>query len=318
MARSAGFQDACLGADVRAACRRCGRGAGAVAAPFGATDVLPHRGAARGEGGGAVGVGRDGIGAPLFFSRGTPRAGYTLVVLGLEREQRIEVSERVCSNPVWLADGMSLAFVTDAPEATGPQALKTLERTALVADGPGAVKAVERVPLLVGLFTGGDDGVRLAALPGDRLLLAAVEMALPLRPADTSPPRARLYTLDAASTSKAPPVAVNTAADALPQNLGGFAVSPDGTRVAVVERGSDAVAVVELATGRVDPVAAATKNAKCGTLPAWRNDRELLIQTRRKTGDTRDTWAIWQRGELLRWLDATCRDVEKETLPDVE
>ncbi len=253
-----------------------------------------------------------------FFSRGTPRAGYTLVVLGLEREQRIEVSERVCSNPVWLADGMSLAFVTVAPEATGPQALKTLETTALVADGPGAVKAGDRVPLLVGLFTGGDDGVRLAALPADRLLLAAVEMALPLRPVDTSPPRARLYTIDATATSKAPPVAVTTAADALPQNLGGFAVSPDGTRVAVVERDSDAVAVVDLATGRVEPVAAATKNAKCGTLPAWRNDRELLIQTRRKTGDTRDTWAIWQRGEPLRWLDATWRDVEKETLPDVE
>jgi hypothetical protein len=150
------------------------------------------------------------------------------------------------------------------------------------------------------------------------MLVAAVEMSLPLRPADKSPARARLFIIDAALTSKAPPVAVNTAADALPQALGAFAVSPDGTRAAVVEHDSDAVAVVDLATGRVEPVAIATGNVKCGTLPAWQNDRELLIQTRRKTGDTRNTWAIWQRGEPLRWLDATWRDAEKETLPLID
>ena len=247
-----------------------------------------------------------------------PPSGHALVVLDLDGDQRVAVAEDVCSNPVWLAEGMALAFVTVAPEAAGPQGIRTLERTTLVAAGPDAVTAGDREPLLVGLFPHDANGVRLAALPGDRLLVAAVEMSLPLRPADKSTARPRLFILDAALTSKAPPVAVNTAADALPEALGAFAVSPDGTRAAVVEHGSDAVAVVDLATGRVEPVAVATGNAKCGTLPAWRNDRELLIQTRRQTGDTRDTWAIWQRGKPLRWLDATWRDAEREILPDVE
>jgi len=143
-------------------------------------------------------------------------------------------------------------------------------------------------------------------------------LTLPFRSDTESPPRARLYIVDAAVNSKAPPVPVNTAANALPENLGSFAVSPDGTRAAVVEHASNAVAVVDLATGRVDPVVAATGNAKCGTLPAWRNDRELLIQTRRPNGGTRDTWAIWQRGKPLRWLDDTWSDREKEYLPRIQ
>lgn len=109
----------------------------------------------------------------------------------------------------------------------------------------------------------------------------------------------------------------NTAADALPAGLGSVAVSPDVTQAAVVEHARDAVAVVDLATGRVEPVAAATGDAKCGTLPAWRNDRKLLIQTRRLNGAAQDTWAIWQRGKPLRWLDDTWTDVEEETLPHI-
>jgi hypothetical protein len=85
----------------------------------------------------------------------------------------------------------------------------------------------------------------------------------------------------------------------------------------VVEHASDSVAVVDLATGRVEPVAAATGDPKCGTLPAWRNDRELLIQTRRPNGAAQDTWAIWQRGKPLRWLDDAWTEVEEETLPRI-
>ena len=59
----------------------------------------------------------------------------------------------------------------------------------------------------------------------------------------------------------------------------------------------------------------AAVNSAAEALPAWRNDRELLIQTRRPPGDGRDTWAIWQRGIPLRWLDETWTDTERETLP---
>jgi hypothetical protein len=242
----------------------------------------------------------------------------SLMVLDLEGEQRIQVANHVCSDPVWLADGVTLAYVTSESGDQGPAALKTLERKTLVADGPDTMKAGDGTAVMVGLFPTGAYGTRLAVLPRDRLLLAAAEMTLPLRPDAESPPRVRLFIIDAAADSKAPPVPVHTAADALPQDLAAFAVSPDGTRAAVVEARSDAVAVVDLATGRVDPVAAATgENTRCGTLPAWRNGRELLIQTCRKTGDTHDTWAIWRQGEPLRWLDETWTDAEKKTLPHV-
>jgi hypothetical protein len=251
----------------------------------------------------------------LAIGRSNPES---LIVLSLDGEQRIQMADNVCSDPVWLADGVSLAYVIAPSGDAGPAALKTLERKMLVADGPDTMKAGDGTAVMVGLFPTGAYGTRLAVLPRDRLLLAAAELTLPRRPDAESPPRVRLFIIDAAVDSKAPPVAVNTAADALPQDLAAFAVSPDGTRAAAVEAGSDAVAVVDLATGRVDPIAAATgPNTRCGTLPAWRNGRELLIQTCRKTGDTHDTWAIWRQGEPLRWLDETWTDAEKKTLPDV-
>jgi len=240
----------------------------------------------------------------------------SLIVLGLEGEQRILMADNVCSDPVWLADGVSLAYVTAPSGDAGPAAFKTLQRKTLVADGPDTMKAGDGTAVMAGLFPTGAYGTRLAALPGDRLLIPAVEMTLPLRPDAESPPRARLFIIDAAVDSKAPPVAVNTAADALPQDVAAFAVSPDGTRAAVVEAGSDAVAVVDLATGRVDPITAATgPKTGCGTLPAWRNDRELLIQTCRPNGEPRQTWAIWQEAAPLRWLDETWTDADKERLP---
>jgi|694.fasta_scaffold68626_5 hypothetical protein len=250
---------------------------------------------------------------------GADRTLGSLMVLDLEGEQRIQVADNVCSNPVWLADGVSLAYVTAGSGDAGPAAVKTLERKTLVVDGPDTIKAGDGTAVMAGLFSTGVDGTRLAVLPGDRLLVPAVEMTLPLRPDDKSPPRARLFIIDAAVDSKALPLAVNAAADALPQALTTFAVSPDGTRAAVVEHGSDAVALVDLATGRVDAIAAATGvHTRCGTLPAWRNDRELLIQTRRPAWGARDTWAIWQQGKALRWLDDTWSDTEKATLPQTQ
>jgi hypothetical protein len=247
--------------------------------------------------------------AQVFDDRASPAS---LVALELNGEQRVEIADTICSNPVWLADGVSLAYVTAGSGDAGPTAIKTLARKTLVADGPDGMKAGDSTPLMVGVFP----STRLALLPGDRLLVPAVAMTLPMRPDADSPPRPRLFVVNAAPNSKTPPAAVNTAPDALPQDLGAFAVSPDGTRAAVVERRTDGVAVVDLATGRVEPVAASSGH-KCGTLPAWRDDRELLIQTRRPPGNGQDTWAVWQRGKPLRWLDDTWTDKEKETLPKV-
>jgi hypothetical protein len=53
-----------------------------------------------------------------------------------------------------------------------------------------------------------------------------------------------------------------------------FVVSPDGKKVALVDGGRDAVAVLELATGKFG-IVALDRGRKCRTLPAWRSIDEL-------------------------------------------
>lgn len=78
-------------------------------------------------------------------------------------------------------------------------------------------------------------------------------------------------------------------------NLGYFTASPDGKHVAVVESDTDAVAVVEVETGEVEIVSKSHQNAKCRTLPAWRNANELsFARLDQKTGKV--DWVLWKTG----------------------
>jgi hypothetical protein len=84
--------------------------------------------------------------------------------------------------------------------------------------------------------------------------------------------------------------AVPTAPGDLPTELGFFTVSPDGKRVAIVESGTDAVAVLTLATGHTQIISPAQGNRSCRTKPAWRSASEV-------------TFAAWsEQDKVTRWM----------------
>ena len=116
---------------------------------------------------------------------------------------------------------------------------------------------------------------RLAVLPDGRILFASVPLALPLA-TPAVPGIARLFLIDPAQGKDARPVAVPADPQSLPGTLQFLAVPPDGKRVALVDGRKDAVAVLELATGKVD-VVFPDLGWKCRTLPAWRSNDQLAL-----------------------------------------
>jgi hypothetical protein len=114
---------------------------------------------------------------------------------------------------------------------------------------------------------------RLAVLPDGRLLFASVPITLPARTASIHP-GAQFCLLDPAQPDTKP-LAVEIEEGSLPDDLSVFALSPDGQLVAVVEGGTDAVAVLEWATGKVKVISPAHDGWKSRMIPAWRNSREL-------------------------------------------
>ncbi|MCZ7641160.1 MAG: hypothetical protein M5U12_36995 [Verrucomicrobia bacterium] len=73
-----------------------------------------------------------------------------------------------------------------------------------------------------------------------------------------------------------------------------FAPSPDGQRVAVVEAGTDAVAVLELATGKVSLLSPAHEGWKSRLIPAWRNPHELSFAALPSATATRPELMLWR------------------------
>lgn len=129
---------------------------------------------------------------------------------------------------------------------------------------------------------------RLEVLPDHSVLFACQTGSLPAVQLETLPGSALFrYLLESRELVQVP-----AAEGTLPMNLGYFTASPDGKWVAVVESDTDAVAVVEIASGKVDLISKPHANSKCRTLPAWRNARELsFARLNEKSG--RVEWLLW-------------------------
>lgn len=79
-------------------------------------------------------------------------------------------------------------------------------------------------------------------------------------------------------------------------DLGYFAPSPDGRRLAVVESGTDAVAVIDLESGKSKLVSPPHPGWKSRLMPSWRNADEFSFATGDEaTGRVR--WMSWKNGE---------------------
>ncbi len=242
------------------------------------------------------------------FSFVAYRAGKeALKVLSLDGKASRTVAEEKVASAAWSGDGRSLFYVVMAEsdmlgEICTQRVLK--ENGELLE----AAAAAKTETLALGVFTGGASP-RLAVLPDGRLLFASMAMTVPAR-ADSVPANAQFFLLDP-SRSNAAPVALAIREGSLPADLSTFAVNPNGHFVAVAESGTDAVAVLELATGKVQIISPAHPGWKCRIVPTWRNARELTFAALPSSSATRPELQLWQGGSTRTlskaWPDAVVK-----------
>jgi hypothetical protein len=148
--------------------------------------------------------------------------------------------------------------------------------------------------------------LRVKCLEDGRVLFAGNLLQLP-SPATTAP-SANFYLIDPALGTNAVPVTIPAAAGTLPQDLGAFALSPDGRRIAVIENGSDSVAVMDVASGAVE-VVSPKRGWGSKVLPAWRGTNELYFAALPASSTNRPELFRWRKGGApvaisTNWPDA--------------
>jgi hypothetical protein len=213
-----------------------------------------------------------------------------LAVCTLDGKQRVEVAGTTNTTLDWTADGRSVVFA--APVAEEDVMFQNIRKVAVVQESGNLVETLEPIDLAVAIVT---NPARLCALPDGRVLFSSQPATLPA-PSAGMKLAPRLYVISADGKSVD---AVPTAPGDLPTNLSYFVASPEGKRVAVVESDTDAVAVVELATGKTEIVSPAHPNWRCRTMPAWKSATELTFAAL-ATPAGNPKWMLWKQGAGVR------------------
>ncbi|MCX7818422.1 MAG: hypothetical protein N2652_04325 [Kiritimatiellae bacterium] len=245
------------------------------------------------------------------------RAGRVLYVLAVgERAQEPTiVAERVSGRFDWAPDGASLTYAVPLGEADeGGLHLAHVQSTTLQsAEGRLVVGATVAHLLAAFPFP-----PRLRYLGDRRLVFPALGAALPRAAgAGAEGQRPALFVARWAEESPDSPRIERLATDGLPADLRDFEPSPDGRRIAVVESGSDAVALLEVATGRIRVLQPAG-GGRTRALPAWRTPEELYFaalpaagpppEWRRWTSETVTSWSVgWPTGLVERLVERETR-----------
>lgn len=226
--------------------------------------------------------------AYLELNEGDDGENARLMVQTLDGKGRLEVAQRLSTlHYQWLPDGRSLVFTS--PMAREGDSIQCVRRvTALQASGElmkpayelgtdgkmGRVEGADRLSeartLAMAVMP---DRHALQVLPDGRVLFASQPVTLPL-PGDSVPLDPRLYVISADGSALHE---VPTQPGDLPTDLNFFVVSPSGSHIAVVEKGTDAVALVEVDTGRTQIISELNPGWKCETVPAWKTDTELTF-----------------------------------------
>jgi len=235
---------------------------------------------------------------PITDVRANPRKPVVAVAQGrwlwavaAERERGQNatlVSDRLFGTPDWSPDGRHLVYVAAVTRAAAENTIQAghLQATEVHWEGSG-VGCGETTAWLLGLFA---FPPRIRVLPSGEVLVPTLTATLPLPMAGPERPQPQWYLIGMSPGSNAALRALPAAG--LPMDLREFSVSPRGRRVAVCEAGSDAVAVYDLQSQRVDLVWPKT-GAQQRTLPAWRTDEELFFTVATKLPEEPIRWMRW-------------------------
>lgn len=236
-----------------------------------------------------------------------------LVAAALDGSARLEVAHETSAAFDWTADGRSLVYSAPVMGRENTM-LQRIQRVEVLKEDGGLRKRREGevehpdelkspVNLAMALMP---STARVIALPDGRVLFASQPVTFPARGEglEVAP---LLFTVTADGKTLAP---VPTAPGDLPANLGYFAASPDGKKVAVVESDTDAVAVVEIESGNTEIVSPVHADWQCRTMPAWKSSTELTFAAL-KDGTPR--WMLWKQGEGVRCINEPWPPVATKT-----
>lgn len=225
-----------------------------------------------------------------------------LVVTMLDGSARLDVAHETSGVYDWTTDGRALVYTAPvmSKENNMLQRLQRIEVTkvdgTLRSERTGEGKNPDELPGPVNLALAlMPTSPRVIALPDGRVLFASQPVTFPAK-GEGLEVALQLFTVTADGKSLTP---VPTAPGDLPANLGWFAASPDGKKVAVVESDTDAVAVVEIDSGKTEIISPVHAEWQCRTMPAWKSATELTFAALK---DGAPKWMIWKQGEGVRSL----------------
>ena len=253
-----------------------------------------------------------------------------LEVMPLSGGESLVISQRVSGAYDWMPDGRTLVFAApvDGNEgklmslsfAIAVQESGAIMKPANEKQADGSLKSIEGPDRFAGPSAAATvlmvNLPRVHSLPDGRVLLACQPITLPMvRTEPELDPRLYLLAADRKSITPIP-----TEAGSLPSNLDVFVPSPDGQRIAIVEAATDAVAVVEVASGKTQIISPAHPRWECTTAPSWKSATELsfaALQGAKPTpqfmlwkvsGETRCLSESWPAGSTQEWLKQRSSD----------
>lgn len=226
-----------------------------------------------------------------------------LKVMSLDGKTSLEIAQRISSGGFqWMPDGRTLIF-TNALGQPGDSLQSIQQITVLQESGALMRPAYDKLPdgsqvkveaadrlsearlLALAILPG---RASLHPLPDGRVLFASQPITLPMVGARPElAPLLHLIAADGQSLSTIP-----TAQGDLPTDLGYMVVSPDGKYIAVVEEATDAVAVVEVSTGKTEIISEPHPDWNCETVPAWKSATELTFAALDDKSH-KPCWMLW-------------------------
>jgi hypothetical protein len=212
----------------------------------------------------------------------------TLQIIALEDGAKpFNTSQPVIGSIAWGREGKSVVFAAPTSKwEPGKNNLSTVTRieVAREADEWKAAEPVKIAEICSNYLP------RVRVLPDGSLIFASIEISFPSVP--SAPSASSFFVIAESSGDKKPMRKIKSEEGLLPADLSGFAPSPDGKRLAVVDGEGDAVRLLTLETGSVETVWPKS-GCKSRTLPAWRGSGELFFVALPKGAVARPEWMQW-------------------------